>query len=589
MQQIKSMIKWIGRNSFFYLIVLIMIIFLAMTRTLVPQFGAYVIDSIIGDSPSILPKIFDKFIQSGSTIMKQVILLAIALVSFQIIRAVVMFFSRFFYSFASENTSRNIRNSLYLHLQKLPFSFFKTRNSGDIIQRCTTDMDVIKTFLGDEFIQLVWIIAIIFATTYQMVKINLVFSMISLFLFPIILMVSIFFFKKLYIQFNKIDEYEGEMIDVIKENVTGIQVVKAFGGQDFEFKKYDNKSNKYYLQLHELFKTLSKLYGTTSLLTALQTFVIMIFGVFFVNSNYISVGTLVLFLSYTKLLTYPINMLARLITKLGKNYVAIDRINEIFEQKIETIEENKPRIDGNIEFDNVSFSYPDSNVAVLKNISFKINSGDKVAIIGKTGSGKSTIAYLIARLFEPQIGRILINNNDISMVNKTYLRNNIGYVVQEPYLFSRKVRSNIGIKTDENEMNNIIHYAKIANIHNDINQFEKGYETEVGERGATLSGGQKQRVAIARMLINQYNILIFDDSLSAVDNETDISIRKSLSNIDGVTTITVTHRITSILDSDLVIVLDDGQIVEQGTIETLKSQDGYFASMYQKQVGDYNE
>ncbi|MFV0424266.1 MAG: ABC transporter ATP-binding protein [Bacilli bacterium] len=589
MKQIKIIKNWIGKNILLYIIVLAMIILLAATRSIVPQFGSYALDSILGSNPSVLPSFFDKIIQTGDTAMSKVVLLVIVMVAFQICRAVIMFLSRVVYSFASENTSRDIRNKLYEHLQKLPYSFFKTRNAGDIIQRCTTDMDVIKTFLGDEIIQFTWIIAMIFATVYQMVKIDLKFSLISLCIFPIILFVSIYYFKKTYIQFNLIDEYESEMIDVIKENVMGVQVVKAFGAQNFEFEKYTEKSDKYYKQLHEIFKVISKLYGTTSFLTALQTFIIMMVGIIFVRSGEVTVGTLVLFLAYTKLLTYPINMLARLITRLGRNFVAIDRIQEIFDQPEEEVSDKMPKINGNIEFKEVSFSYPDANVNVLKNISFQIKNGQKVAIIGQTGSGKSTVSYLLSRLFEPSSGKILINGIDISEINRKYLRNQIGFVVQEPYLFSREISENIAINADEVDISKVIHYAKIANVHDDISSFEKGYDTEVGERGTTLSGGQKQRVAIARMLINRYNVLVFDDSLSAVDNETDISIRKALSNIEDVTTITITHRITSILDSDLILVLANGEIIESGSINELKDQNGYFAAMYKSQVGEISE
>ncbi len=589
MKQIRIIKNWIGKNMILYVIVLIMIIALSSTRTLVPQFGAYAIDSILGDSPSILPSLFDKIIQSKPTKVGQVVNLVLVLLVFQVCRATVMFLSRVFYAIASENTSQSIRNKLYAHLQKLPYSFFKTRNSGDIIQRCTTDMDVVKTFLGDEIIQITWIIAIIIATVYQMVRISFVYSVVSLCILPIILVVSILYMKKMYVEFNLIDEYEGEMIDVIKENVMGVQVVKAFGAQKFEFEKYLQKSDKYYSQLHNLFKIISKLYGTTTFLTSLQMLIIMLSGIIYVTNDIITLGTLTLFLSYTKLLTYPINMLARLITRLGKNFVAVDRISEVLDVKPEVDSEKTPKINGDIEFKNISFAYPDVDTNILKDVSFKIKTGQKVAIIGRTGSGKSTITYLLARLFEPVAGEILVNGVNLNTINKKYLRNKIGFVVQEPYLFSREVRHNIAIKSDDFDMNNIVHYAKLANVHEDINNFESGYETEVGERGTTLSGGQKQRIAIARMLINQYNVLVFDDSLSAVDNETDISIRNALASIEGVTTIIVTHRINSILDSDQIIVVDKGKIIENGSVEELLKSKGYFATMYASQVGGVYE
>lgn len=589
MKQLKSILNWIGKNIYLYIIVFALIIFSAITRTIVPQFGSYALDSILSDKPSVLPSLFDEYIQRGDNAINKTFILIIIMMIFQTVRALVMFLSRVVYAKASENTTITIRNKLYRHLQKLPYSFYKQRNAGDIIQRCTTDMDTIRTFLGDEVHQLVWILSMIIATVVQMVMIDPVFALISLCIFPFILLISVLYFKKTYVIFNDIDEKEGEMIDVIKENVMGVQVVKAFGSQKFEFEKYNEKSGKYYDSLKILFSVLSKLYGATTFLTSFQVFIIMVVGVIFVNNGQTTVGTLVLFLSYTKLLSYPINILARLITRLGKNFVAVDRINEILESEVESVEGGYDLINGNISFKNVSFAYPDSNINVLKDVSFDINVGEKVGIVGRTGSGKSTISYLLARLFEPTTGNIYINEVNISNINKNHLRNNIGIVVQEPYLFSRDITENINIKGNNFDMDNIIFYAKVANIHDDIAGFEQGYDTEVGERGTTLSGGQKQRIAIARMLINDYKVLVFDDSLSAVDNETDMSIRQALSNIENVTTITITHRVTSILDYDKVIVLDDGEIVEYGTVEKLKNSDGYFAKIYLSQVGDNNE
>lgn len=589
MKQMKTIFSWMGKNKYLYVLVLFMIIILAFSRTLVPQFGTYAIDTILSDKPSVLPNFMDNIVKTKSDPFDQVVMLVIVLVVYQTIRAGLMFTRSYIYSFASENTVMNLRNNLYAHLQKLPFSYYKTRNAGDIIQRCTTDMDVVKTFISEEILGFVWIIAMISATIYQMIRIDLVFSLISLCIFPIILIISILFFKKTYVQFGIIDEKESQLIDTIKENVTGVQVVKAFGAQKYEHDKYSVKSGAYYDELGVLFKLISKLYGSTSFLTALQTFIIMITGIYFVRDGNITLGTLVLFLSYTKLISYPINMLARLITRFGRNFVAIDRINEIFESDVETIEFEKPVLNGNIEFKNVSFSYPDGNVKVLDDVSFKIKSGTRVALIGKTGSGKSTVSYLLSRLFEPDSGSIYIDNHDITKINKEYLRNEFGFVVQEPYLFSKEISKNIAIKNDEFTLDDVIHYAKVANIHDDIDKFEKGYETEVGEHGTTLSGGQKQRVAIARMLINNHKVLIFDDSLSAVDNETDLSIRRALGDIEGATTITITHRITSVLDCDQIIVFDNGKLIESGSIDELLSSDGYFATMYKNQVGEKNE
>ncbi len=590
MKQIKLLLNWMGNFWMLYVVHGILLIALTYSRTIVPQFVSHGIDSLLGEQDSVLPSFFSNIIDGQPTIRDQVIALIVLLVAFQGFRAVLMICSRFVYSIASENSVMRIRNKVYRHLQKLPFSYYKLNNTGDIIQRCSTDLDAIKTFLSDEVVHFVWITSMITTLVVQMLLINVAFTLISIVVFPIILVISLYYTKKLRVHFTKIDDYEGEMVNVITENVTGVQVVKAFGGQKFEFEKYDAKSEKYYTEIRLVMKYIANLHSSTAFLVTLQTLLIVVSGIYFVGNGQITVGTLILFITYIKILYYPVKMLASLITRMGRNIVAIDRINEIMEAKEETVEEGMPHINGNIEFCNVSFKYPDSNSYVLKDVSFKIRNGERVAIIGKTGSGKSTISHLLSRLFDVTSGTILVNGVDINTINKAHLRSNVGIVVQEPYLFSKPISENIAIKNSEYDMDAIINVAKIARIHNDISDFDKGYSTEVGERGTTLSGGQKQRLAIARMLINKHSVYVFDDSLSAVDNDTDKAIRTAIKKLERTTMINITHRITSILDCDHIIVLENGKVIEDGDVASLmKIENGYFKEMYQKQVGDLNE
>ncbi len=590
MKQIKLLGSWIGKYWVLYVVYVLFLLSLSYSRTVVPQFISYAIDSLVGDKNTTLPSFFTNIIESQSTIETQILTLVFLLIGFQTFRAILMLMSRFVYSIASENAVMKIRNLVYVHLQRLPYKFFKLNNTGDLIQRCSTDLDVIKTFLTQEIVQVVWILSMMASVAYQMLKVNVMFTLISVFTLPITLLISMYYSKKMHQHFTMIDGYEAEMVNVISENVTGVQVVKAFGAQKYEFEKYDQKSEKYYGEIINVMKYIARLHGTTSFLYIFQTLVIITSGVFLVGNQTITLGTLVLFLTYVKLIVYPVKMLASLIIRLGRNFVAIDRISEILDEKVEGVEDKFTNINGDINFCNVSFKYPDASDYVLKDVSFTIKTGERVAIIGKTGSGKSTISHLLSRLFDVNKGCITVDGVDIAQINKTHLRKSVGVVVQEPYLFSKRISDNIAIVRPDTHFDCVESVAKIAKIHEDIVEFEDGYNTYVGERGTTLSGGQKQRVAIARMLMGNYKVFVFDDSLSAVDNDTDKGIRDEISKMEHTTTINITHRITSILDCNHIIVLENGKVIEDGTIDELLSvEHGYFKEMYKRQVGEIYE
>ncbi len=589
MRQIVILFGWIKQYIVLFSINVILLVALSYSRMIVPQFISYGIDGVVLGQESRFPKIFANFVQKGDGIREQIFYLSVLLIAYQMLRALLMYSRNALVSFYNENIMFNLREKVYSHLQKLPFTYYKKNDAGDVIQRCTTDVDVIRTFISQEIPQLLWVLAIIFSTVWTMIQVNVTFALISLISVPLIFVSSYIYSNKTRKIFERIDHCEGEMIDVIKENITGIQVVKAFGAQKYELDKYQNKADKYYFNLKSLFSLLAKLQSTITFFTIGQTFVVIVAGIYFIENGTITLGTLILFVAYVKLLSNPIRMLGRLLSRMGRNFVAIDRVHAILESELETVEDNFPKIQGDIVFENVSFSYEDSNINVLDDVSFTIKEGSKVAIIGKTGSGKSTITYLLARLLDPSNGVVSINGIDFKEINRYHIRNNIRVNVQEPYLFSKNILENLKIVNEEIAEEEVRKYTKMAHIHNDIENFPEGYETLVGERGTTLSGGQKQRLAIARLLIDQKMYIVFDDSLSAVDNETDRSIREGLETIKGITTIIITHRLTSILDVDQVIVLDEGKLIEQGTVEELIALNGYFKRLYDVQVGDENE
>lgn len=589
MKQLRILYSWIKKYILSISFGIVMLILLSNSRVIVPQFISYGIDSILLGQESTFPKVFANIVERGSTQEEKLLFLSVLLIVFQIVRALLMYGRNILAAHYNENVMFELREKVFNHLETLPFSFFKKNDAGDIIQRCTKDVDVVRTFISQEIPQAMWCIAIIISTVFTMFGVNPLFALISLATMPLIFLTSYLYFRKIKEVFEEIDHNEGEMIDVIKENITGVQVVKAFGSQKYELDKYTDKSETLFSNLKIFFSHLAGMHSINTFLTIMQGFIVIIFGITFIDKGLVTVGELILFTMYVKLLSLPIRMLGRLLSRLGRNFVAVERIQYILDSEPDELGEKSPVIDGDIEFKNTSFKYEDGTVKVLDNVSFTIEAGSKVAIVGKTGSGKSTIAHLLARLFDPTEGSITINGVDLSLINKKHIRDNIGILVQEPYLFSKNIQENLSITNEHLKEEEIYEYAKIAHIHCDIANFPEGYKTIVGERGTTLSGGQKQRLAIARMLADQKKYIVFDDSLSAVDNETDRSIRKSIEKIKDVTVVIITHRLSSVLDADKVIVLEDGLVKEQGTIQELLDLNGYFKEMYDRQVGDNNE
>jgi ATP-binding cassette subfamily B protein len=314
----------------------------------------------------------------------------------------------------------------------------------------------------------------------------------------------------------------------------------------------------------------------------MQIGAVLIVGSLWTSRGNISLGTLVAFVSYEEMLLWPVRQMGRVLTDMGKAFVSLKRIGEIFSNPIEIMEENheKPRIEGNVSFNNVYFEY-EKNKPILNNITFDVKKGETVAILGPTGSGKSSLVYLLARLYEYKDGSITIDGIELNKIDKKWIRKNVGIVLQEPFLFAKTVKENIKLSNPMMDDRKVFEAAKVASIHKDILSFENGYETAVGERGVSLSGGQKQRIAIARTIINECPIVVFDDSLSAVDTETDISIRKSLNlrrNLS--TTFIISHRISTVCEADKIIVLDKGNIVQQGTHYELLKEDGLYKRIY---------
>jgi ATP-binding cassette subfamily B protein len=404
--------------------------------------------------------------------------------------------------------------------------------------------------------------------------------------YPIVFLYSHFFFKKIQKLFQASDEKESTMTSFLQEALSGVRVIKAFNREKYEMEAFYKQNRTYVDVTYNMIKGLGDYWGISYLICMLGILSVVLTSIFAVRNGEISIGSLYIFITYQSRVVYQIRNLGRILSDFGKVVVSTNRLIEVREEKEEDLESGEtPVIKGDVEFKNVSFHYADDpEVEVLQDISFHIKPGQTVAIIGPTGSGKSSLVNLLARLYDVSSGEIYIDGVKIEDINKKHLRRNIGIVLQEPFLFSKTIYDNLSIADPKRDKNDIYKASRIASIHEVIEDFEKGYDTLVGEKGVTLSGGQKQRIAIARTIVNHSPILIFDDSLSAVDTETDAAIRKALHSFDtSATMIIITQRTLSAKDADFIVVIEDGKVSEIGTHEELISREGLYQRIYEIQ------
>ncbi len=542
---------------------------------MIPQIVRITVDSVIGNEAS-------DFSISSLYIPAIMVLLASMLAS------IFDFMSRTSIAVASESFIENLRNQLFRHISKLPYDWHIRNQTGDIIQRCTSDSDVIRRFIAVQLLEVFKILFLIMVSLTMMWSMNPTLTMISVVFIPIVVLYSALFFKQIAKRFLEADEKEGALSSVVQENLTGVRVVRAFGREAFELERFD-KANDAFADAWIRMGTINGFFwGFGDFFTSLQILSIVVTGTIFAVNGSISPGTFIAFVSYNAALVWPIRTLGRVLVDMSKAFVSIDRIRYILDEQEEQEQQDsqKPPLKEDIHFSHINYGYNKENI-ILKDIDFTIPAGSTFGILGGTGSGKTTLMHLLNRLYElPQdSGRITIGGVDIRDISLDYLRQNIGIVLQEPFLFSRSIQENIAITKPTASLDEVSYVSSIACIDESIKSFTHGYDTIVGERGVTLSGGQKQRVAIARMLMQNTPIMIFDDSLSAVDNETDVKIRRALKEkLAGNTVILISHRITTLMGADTIMVLDNGEIAQMGSHDALIQEDGIYQEIYNIQM-----
>ncbi len=587
MKEIKKLFKFMTGYKGIYVLAMICIILSQMVTIVSPLIIRTTIDSIIGSEPigsNFLERLI-QYIGGRAYLRKNLWIIGVLLVFIAILRGILLYFRNTLASKTAENTAKNIRDSLYDQIQRLPYEYHVKAETGDLIQRCTSDVNTIKRFLSIQLVEVAGSLFMLGFVSYTMFKLNVKMTLVSMATMPIIFIFAFIFFSKVKKAFEASDEAEAELTTVLQENLTGVRVVKACANQKYEIEKFDEKNKDYRDKTYKLIQDLALYWGASDFICFIQIGLTIVFGSIWAVAGEISLGTVMAFSTYVNMLLWPIRQMGRTLTDMGKAIVSIGRIEEIFNENIEILNGNneKPEIKGNIEFENVYFEY-EKNTPVIDNISFSVKAGSTVAIIGPTGSGKSSLVYLLARLYDYNRGSILIDGKELKDIDKAWVRKNIGIVLQEPFLYAKTIRDNIKLANPSIQDKKVYESAKIASIHQDIKSFDKGYDTYVGERGVSLSGGQKQRVAIARTIINDCPIVVFDDSLSAVDTETDISIRKALNNRKNKsTTIIISHRISTVSEADEIIVLDNGRIIQRGNHEKLINEKGLYQRLYEIQ------
>ena len=593
-----SMVMYFLKGSIGYFVLFIFFACLVSLVDLInPKIISYTVDTVLGDEAGKLPGVIDHMLASlgGEAWLKNNLwAVALAVMVVAVAGALCRYFFQYLNGVGSEKLVHNMRNRLFDHILHLPFSWHSENRTGDIIQRCTSDVETIRMFLSEQLTHLFRVVVLIGMALYFMFNMNVQLSLVVVAFIPVIVGYSLYFHTKIGDQFEKVDIEEGKLSAIAQENLTGVRVVRAFGKEAYERSRFE-KQNAYYTDFWvRLMKLMSAFWTSSDLVSYLQLLAVMVYGTVLCVNGEITVGTFIAFNSYTAMLMWPIRSLGRTIANMSKAGISIDRLRYIMNAECEEDHGTVTDINmhGDIVFDHVSYQYENGSKDILQDVSFTVKGGTTIGILGGTGSGKSTLMYLLDRLYELPRGNgtITIDGVDIRDIPLSYLRENIGMVLQEPYLFSRTLEENIAIAGRNADHSDVLRASAAAALDHAVSHFKDGYQTFVGERGVTLSGGQKQRTAIAQMLVRNAPIMIFDDSLSAVDAETDAKIRNALKQSTGDSTvILIAHRITTLMNADLIVVLEDGKVAEMGNHTQLMERNGIYRKIHDLQSRDMGE
>ena len=575
----------IWMNKWYYLGSVTVLLLAVLLELIQPLMLGETVDRYLLGGESNLPAFVNRWVdQLGGPewMAHHLWLVGALLLVVSILAGVCNYFQVRWQSMAGENIAVYLRDRIYTHLQKLPYSYHVKAEAGDLVQRCTNDLETVRHFLGNRILDTVCAVLTLVTALFYLLRENVRLTLLCMVLVPPLMFFVMRFYHWIRNAFTESDEADGAMSSVLQENLTGVRVVRAFGRQQFEQEKFERVSKDYRDKTLVLSRLLSAYAAGSHMLSACQTMMTLLLCTVFAIRGEISVGTVIIFTTYVHRVMWPVRELGGVLSDAGKCSVSLNRIREVTTQPIEPEEPNakKPPLNGDIVFENVSFVY-DGGHQVLKDVSFTIPAGKTTAILGATGSGKSSLVHLLQRLYDVDQGRITIGGVDIKDIDRTYLRTHVGLVLQEPFLYSKTLKENVGIALRNPSDEEIDRAVTDASAKEFILRSTNGFDTVVGERGVTLSGGQKQRVSIARTLMKDNDVLIFDDSLSAVDTATDARIREALKKRSkDITTIIISHRVTTLSQADQILVLEGGKITESGSHDELVKGNGLYSRIF---------
>jgi ATP-binding cassette subfamily B multidrug efflux pump len=572
MKNLKILLNYAKKYSFRYFIGIVCLIAIDLLQLVPPK--------LIGTLTDLLAK---------GTATREDILGCILLV---ILTSVFISLGRFLWRIYIVGSARrveyDIRNIMFEHFQRLSINFYNKNKTGDLMALCTNDLNAVRMTLGNGVVMIADALVMTAATIGIMLSINVKLTLLALIPLPFLAIIGTKFGKSIHHRFMKVQEAFSSLTDLVQENFSGIRVVKSFVQEEKEYERFTKENQNNFDTNMYLTKMWGLFFPLIELIASFATVILIGVGGTYVIYNYISLGDFIMFNMYLGNLVWPMMAIGWVINIIQRGFASLDRIQNILEQEPDIYDNNVKNltsISGDIEIKNLTFTYPGSNNPALENINISLKKGQSLGIIGKTGSGKSTLVNLLVRLYNAPENTIFFHNNSINEIPLSTLRSNIGFVPQDAFLFSTTLSENINLPKDNLDMDEIIQSAKAADIYDNIMDFSDQFDTMVGERGVTLSGGQKQRLSIARALLKAPEVLIFDDCLSAVDAKTEVKILENLKDsITGRTSIIISHRISAIKDADNIIVLEDGKILENGTHQALLEKQGLYYGIYEKQL-----